>query len=506
MKIYTAKQLAQADQETLQRQHITALELMERATGLAFKEIHQDIEGEDQEIKIFCGVGNNGGDGLVIARKLIEKGYSVRVYITEYSHHYSDEFKANQKRLEKIYKGNITILKADSEFPDITTKDILIDAIFGAGLDRPLPQWIGHLIEQINAISPRIYAIDLPTGLFPGRPLNTDDKVLRAYQTITFQSPKLVFYLPDSAGCVGDLKVLNIGLDQEYLNSLEPQAILLSSNSIKKMIRERPQYSHKGTYGHALVVGGSYGMLGSVVLATRGALRSGAGKVTTLLPKAGYDIIQTSAPEAMVITSPDDRILSDFIPLSIEPDSICFGIGVGRNKRTALFFRSLMEFFQKPMVIDADGLNILAQRPQLKSLIPPQSILAPHPGELERLIGAWKDDFEKIKMVKDFVTQYNCILIVKGAHSLVVTPEELYINPTGNPGMATGGSGDVLAGLLAGLMAQGYSAKEAALLGVYLHGLAGDLAARESGEESLIAGDLIRNFGAAYKKIKENKL
>lgn len=505
MKIYTAQQLAQADQETLNRQNITSLELMERAAGLAFNEIEREVKGTDKKIKIFCGIGNNGGDGLVIARKLLEKEYVIQVFIMEYSDHHSEEFDANLKRLKSLNSKGISFLKADSGLPDIDEDDFIVDAIFGIGLNRSLPKWVGDFIEDVNKMGPRVYAVDLPSGLFPDRPLTAGDKVLKAYKTFTFQSPKLAFFLPDSGESIGELKVLNIGLDEGYLDGLKPQAVLLDKKRVSGFLKVRPRFSHKGTYGHVLVVGGSYGMMGSAIMATRAALRSGAGKVTALLPRLGYNMMQIAAPEAMAITSADDRILSDFIPLSFEPDSFCFGTGVGLNQRTALFFKSLMDFVKKPMVIDADGLNLLSRYENLKPHIPAQSILTPHPGELDRLIGPWDNDFEKIEKAKAFVVEYNCVLLIKGACSMIITKDELYVNPTGNPGMATGGSGDVLTGLLAGLLAQGYSSLEAALIGVYTHGLAGDLAFQKNGAEALIAGDISSSFGAAFKYLRESE-
>lgn len=501
MTIYTAQQLSAADAATIKKQNISGLELMERAAQLAFQDIIKDFEETDVSFKVFCGIGNNGGDGLVIARKLLEKGYTAKVFITEYSKHHSADFKANLERLKTMKSADVTILNAQSELPDIQKDDILIDAIFGIGLNRALPKWLSTLIAKINTIEAVVYAIDLPSGLFPHCGLTKDDVVFKASKIITFQSPKLVFFLPDSSRYVNDYKVLDIGLDQTFLNELKPEAVLLERKKVSALLQKRSNYSHKGTYGHAFVIGGSYGMMGSVVLATKAALRSGAGKVTAMIPQCGYDIMQVSAPEAMVETCNTQKILGDFKPPKFIPSNVCFGIGTGQDQKTAAFFRQLLQFCNTPMVIDADGLNLLAADKDFYRYLPKNSILTPHPGELKRLIGTWSDDFEKIGKARNLAAKLHSYILIKGAHSILVTPhQELFINTTGNPGMATGGSGDVLAGLICGLLAQGYSSENAAIIGMFLHGLAGDLAVEEEAQESLIAGDLITYFGEAFKQ------
>lgn len=503
MKIYTANQLAAADQATMRAQHITAVELMERAATQAFRSLITAFRDRTPVFKIYCGVGNNGGDGLVIARKLTEQGYEAQVFIVEYTKSYSPAFCEHLDRLKKIAPQAINYLTETSSFPEISPEDVVIDAIFGTGLNRALPLWIAGLINQMNHIAPYVIAVDLPSGLFADRPPGKDDRILKAAKTITFQSPKLSFFLPRTAEFAGVIEVIDIDLDQQYLQDLVPAAVLIEESDAARLIKKRPRFSHKGTYGHCLLTGGSYGMIGSMVLTARAALRSGAGKVTVCVPECGCEIMQISVPEAMTITA-GSKYLEDYRLPAFEPQGISFGCGAGTETATAEFFKELLKNTSKPVLIDADGLNLLAANDKLKAYIPPNSVLTPHPKELERLVGPWEDDFEKIRKTRAFAKQYRCIVVVKGACSLVVTPDELYINITGNPGMATAGSGDVLTGIITGLMAQGYLPLEAAILGVYLHGKSGDIAAGSSSEESLLAGDIVQYYGVAVQQLKKN--
>lgn len=506
MRIYSASQLKGADQETLLRQHISSEALMERAASIAFQALSIEKKKGSPEITVFCGVGNNGGDGLVIARKLVERACRVRVCIVKYSPLPSAEFSTNLIRLKAVLPQGITVLDENSSLEDLPVGELVIDAIFGTGLNRPLSGWLQKLIEKINTSKAKVIAIDMPSGLFSDRGMTTEDTAIKAQETLSFQSPKLVFFFKRSSGYVGQWKVLDIGLDREYLETLCPQAILLDQTVITPLLKDRSLYAHKGDFGHCLVVGGSYGMMGSMVLATSAALRSGAGKVTAYVPHSGYDILQICTPEAMVLPCPEDRFLAHFEPVETAYQSVCFGMGAGKAPQTAIFMKHLMQSTKVPMVIDADGINLLAVHNNLKEWIPENSILTPHPKELARLVGEWEDDFAKIEKTKAFAKEHRCVILVKGAHTFIITGSELFVNSTGNPGMATAGSGDVLAGFIGGLLAQGYAPKDAAIVGVYLHGLAGDLAVQNSSQQALIARDIIHNFGGAYKKMEERNL
>lgn len=496
MKILSAKQLKEADNITLEKQGISSSELMERAASLVFDEIHKRLQGAQIPVKIFCGIGNNGGDGLVIGRQLIEAGYDVTIYVVNYSDKRSKDFLVNYDRVKNLTKKWPILLKSEADFPEISHGDFVVDAIFGVGLNRPLIEWVANLVKHINASGAFVLSVDLPSGLMADADVEDKETIIKADYTITFQAPKLAFYLPETAAFVGDLQIVDIALDREYLNEAPAVANLISRPEAKALYRPRQRFTHKGTYGHALIVGGSYGKIGSVCLTATAAMRAGAGLVTVYAPKCGYEILQTSLPEAMVITDPNMEILTN-IEYDLDPDVIGIGVGVGTKGETVKAFEKLLKKNRKPMVIDADGLNILSKNISFLDLLPEGTVLTPHPKELERLIGSWKSDFEKLEKVKELAEKHKLIIIIKGTYTFTVTPQDLYINTTGNPGMATAGSGDVLTGVITALIGQGYEPLRATVLGVYLHGKAGDIAAEKFSFEGVVAGDIARHTGAA---------
>ncbi|NJW52553.1 NAD(P)H-hydrate dehydratase [Salinimicrobium oceani] len=504
MKILSAKQLKEADKITLEKQGISSTELMERAASLVFEEIHKRLEGAPIPVKIFCGIGNNGGDGLVIGRKLIEAGYAVTVFIVNYSDQRSQDFLINYERIKNRTRKWPVLLKSEEDFPEINYGDFVVDAIFGVGLNRPMVAWVAKLVQHINAAGAFILAVDMPSGLMADAPVADRESIIRASYTITFQSAKMAFYMPQTAVFVGDLQIIDIALDTGYLKEAKAVANLISRPEAKALYRPRQRFTHKGTYGHALIIGGSYGKIGSVCLTATAALRAGAGLVTIFAPKCGYEILQTSLPEAMVITDPHKEILTQ-IDFDIEPDVIGFGVGVGTKEGTTEAMRHLLQKTKKPMVIDADGINILSKNEDFFELLPEGTILTPHPKELERLIGPWENDFEKLEKVRDLSKKYKLIILIKGTYTFIVTPNDLYINTTGNPGMATAGSGDVLTGVITALIGQGYEPLRAAVLGVYLHGKAGDLCAEKFSYEGVVAGDIARHTGAAIFDLFETQ-
>ena len=508
MKIFSAAQIKEADKKTLEKQDISSEELMERAAGLVFEEIHNRLQNAEIPIKIFCGIGNNGGDGLVIGRLLLEQGYNVTIYVVNYSDQRSQEFLANYDRVKNMTEKWPSLLKSETDFPQIKSGDFVVDAIFGVGLNRPLVDWVAGLVQHINNSGAFVLAVDLPSGLMADRPMSDPDSVIQANYTITFQTPKLSFFLPTTAEFVGDLQVLDIGLDREFLVETNPVAQLIGKTEAKALYTPRKKISHKGTYGHALIVGGSYGKIGSVCLSATAALKAGAGMVTIFAPSCGYEILQTALPEAMVLTDENDKMLSN-INHGMDPSVIGFGVGVGTEEKTVQAFEQLLKKNKKPMVVDADGLNIIARNKEFLKLLPEGSILTPHPKELERIIGSWENDFQKLEMAQQLVEKYKLILVIKGTYTFTLTSEEMYINSTGNPGMATAGSGDVLTGVITAFVSQGYEPLRAAILGVYLHGKSGDIAAEKLGFEGVIAGDIAAHTGAAildlFKKNHNNR-
>ncbi len=496
MKVLSASQIKEADRLTLERQEISSIDLMERAATLVFEEIHRRLQGAEIPVKIFCGIGNNGGDGLVIGRLLIEAGYEVTLYIVNYSDQRSQNFLVNYDRIKNLTTKWPVLLKSEADFPEINYGDFVVDAIFGVGLNRPLIAWVANLVIHINKSHAFVLAVDMPSGLMADAAVEDMDSIVRADFTITFQAPKMAFYMPETAPFVGDLQIIDIALDRDFLKDTPGVAQLISKPEARTLYRPRNKFSHKGTYGHALIIGGSYGKMGSVSLTATAALRTGAGLVTVYAPKCGYDILQTLVPEAMVISDPHLEILTS-IDFDLDPDVIGFGIGVGTKEETIAAFERLLQNNKKPMVIDADGLNILSRNPHLLQLLPEGTVLTPHPGELERLIGKWKHDFEKLEKIKSFTEKYKVILVLKGAYTFTITSQNVFINTSGNPGMATAGSGDVLTGVITSLIGQGYESLQAAVLGVYLHGRAGDIAAARLSYESTLAGDIAKKTGAA---------
>lgn len=503
MKIFDVEQLFKADKITIEKEGITSEALMERAATKVFNQIHSRLEGANLPIKIFCGVGNNGGDGLVIGRLLIEYGYKVTVYVVNYSDNRSKDFLSNYEKIKQVSKPWPILLTENEDLPELNERDFVVDAIFGIGLNRPLDKWVGRLVKHINSSGAFVLSVDMPSGLFSDKIPSEKEAVINADFTLTFQSPKLIFFLPEAADHVGELQVLEIGLDRDFLKNAPGVAQLIDKTEAKAMFVPRKKFAHKGNYGHTLIIGGSYGKIGSISLSATAALRTGSGLVSIYAPKCGYQILQTVLPEAMVLTDEAENELQE-IAFEIDPDVICFGMGAGTSPKTISAFESLLKRTKNPMVIDADGLNILSKEKDFIKLVPENSVLTPHPKELERLIGKWDHDFHKLELAKDFSKKNKIILVIKGAHTITISSDKLYINNTGNPGMATAGAGDVLSGVIASLISQDYDPLIAAVFGVYLHGKAGDLAAAELSFQGMIAGDIAFNIGTAFLDLFQN--
>jgi ADP-dependent NAD(P)H-hydrate dehydratase / NAD(P)H-hydrate epimerase len=496
LKILSASQIKELDAFTIQHEPISSIDLMERACR-AFVHWFGGNFDATNKIGIVCGTGNNGGDGLGIARLLNEWDYPVKVWLVRGSVPETDDFKTNLGRLNE--KVEIMEISSDSDRGLFEDRDVIIDAIFGSGLSRPAEGIYKQAIACINSASAVKVAVDIPSGLMTDQ--DSSPEIVKAAYTISFQLPKLAFLLPQSYPYTGEWVLVDIGLSKSFIKSCKTSYHYLQRKDVCRLVRERSKYDHKGTFGHALLITGSYGKIGAAVLSSRAALRSGAGLVTIHAPGCGYNILQTAVPEVMV--SPDKSFeFFSGIADTEKYSSIGIGPGLGQLPETVNAFRTLLQSYRRPMVIDADALNILSSNPDMLDLVPPDTILTPHPKEFERLAGKWKNDFERLEKQRQLASKLKSIVVLKGAHTAIAFPSgEVYFNPTGNPGMATGGTGDVLTGVLAGLLAQSYSPENAALLGVYLHGLAGDLGAVEMGMSSLIASDLIDFLPSAYKKL-----
>ncbi len=505
MKILSAKQIREADRFTIQHEPVSSIDLMERAATACFKWIAQHFSNKNK-FKIFCGTGNNGGDGLAIARMLLQNGSHVEIFIARKNNQSSDDFGINEKRLLEIKKDFVSEIKSSEDVPVIYHDEIIIDALFGSGLNKPVEGIYRQVIESINKSGARIISIDLPSGMMADESsLQNNNAVTRASYTLTFQLPKLAFFFAENADFAGDVTILPIGLDKSFIDKQESDYELVEEAGITKIIRPRKNFSHKGDYGHAAIVAGSFGKMGAAVLATKACIRTGAGLTTACIPACGYEIIQTAVPEAMVVCDSNEKIISaSFKPQSFNAMGI--GPGIGTGKETANALKNLIQDFRKPMVLDADALNILSENKTWLDFIPPQSIFTPHPKEFERLVGKSENHFERNKKQIEFAKRFNIVVVLKGKYTCIATPSgKCFFNPTGNAGMAKGGSGDVLTGILTGLLAQGYSSEDAAVFGVYLHGLAADIAVKETGEYSLIASDIIENLGRAFLQIRQKE-
>jgi len=497
MKILSKEQVYAGDKLTAEKQKISSTDLMERAGTQIFNWLHMRMQGAQVPIHVFCGIGNNGGDGLVVARHLVTHGYNVKTYIVNCSDKRSKDFLINYDRIKNVTKNWPTLLSCTEDFPPIDANDIIVDAVFGIGINRPVDNWVKGLFNHFRASRAYTLAIDIPSGLYTDKLPSDPEAVVTAGYTLSFQTPKLVFFLPKTSKYTVQWEVIDIGIDQEFLYTAKTEADLIGKHEVLPIYKPRQKFSNKGTYGHSLIIGGSYGKIGAVTLASRATLAVGAGLVTAYIPKCGYTALQAAFPEAMVITDTDeDKITS--IDFEIEPTVIAFGVGVGTDTKTTAAFESFLKSNKTPLVIDADGLNILSKKKALLKLLPEQTILTPHPKELERLVGKWKDDFDKLKKTKAFSKKYNVIIVIKGANTITVFNDKLYINATGNPGLATAGTGDVLTGMITGLLSQGYNPLEAAIFGVYLHGKSADLLIEDYGYQSLIASHIVGGISEAY--------
>ena len=498
----TAQQLREADQFTIKHEPISSIALMERASRIFVEWFVNNFQPAGQVIVVFCGPGNNGGDGLAIARLLAEYTYATKVFHAIPNESTSPDFIANLNRLKTETAIPCQPIEKGFSWDDLPEEvSIGIDAIFGSGLNRPLANQWEALVKSINDLEITRVAVDIPSGMFTDR--HTSGSSINAHYTLSFASPKLGFLLPENAHRVGSWEVKPIGLHPQYLDSVQSGIHLVALPQIQELIKTRGRHSHKGTFGHSLLMVGSYGKMGAAILAGQGCLRSGAGLLSYYTPKCGYTILQSTVPEAMVLVDPTED------HLSIAPDldnyqAMGIGCGIGQHVHTEKMLEELMKTLDKPIVIDADALNIIAKKPELMANISEGSILTPHPKEFSRLFGTYANEFDRLEGLRRHATNLGVIIVLKGAYTTIATPDgQLSFNSTGNPGMATGGSGDVLTGILTGLLAQGYSPVASALLGVYWHGLAGDLAAQEIGQPSMLAGDIPTYLGAAWK-VMEN--
>jgi ADP-dependent NAD(P)H-hydrate dehydratase / NAD(P)H-hydrate epimerase len=509
VKLFTAEQIKRWDEATLKAQSISSTVLMERAATGCVQWIQEHLEGVNS-IHVICGKGNNGGDGLAIARLLRDRKQPVHVYVMEKDKPGSRDFTIN---LERLKNRDVHFLETADDLPVLTEKDLIIDALFGIGLNKALSSLHVAVIEKMNTSKASRVAVDVPSGMYAdATSVSNDDTgatngsnaIVKADVTLTFQQYKTAFLLQENEQYAGKVVVLDIGLDKQFYEAEPSKFFLVDESRIGRIFKPRKAFAHKGTYGYACLAVGSFGMMGAAVLAAKGCIRSGVGKLRCIVPQVGYSIMQLAVPEAMAKVS--GRKIVEHVDDPRQFAAVGVGSGLGSFASHLDMLQKLLKEYGKPMVLDADALNTMGEHKELFNIIPAHSILTPHPKEFERMFGAAENDFAKLKLCLERAKQLNVYIIYKGHHTFIATPEgEGYFNSTGNAGMATGGSGDILLGILTSLLAQGYDSKDAAVFGVYLHGLAGDIAAAEMSPEALMASDIIESLGAAFRKISGYK-
>ncbi|WP_340114538.1 NAD(P)H-hydrate dehydratase [Maribellus mangrovi] len=501
MKLFTTRQIAKLDKYTIENEPIEDIDLMERAALQITNWIVQRFCNERKFI-FFAGPGNNGGDAVAIARQLADLDFQCEVLLLDFGKGLKGSPAMNWKRLEEQDKVELKKIHSIDDFPEVGENDVVVDGLFGSGLSRPLEGLPALIVSDINRTTNTIVAIDIPSGLMgEDNTGNNMENIVRADFTLTFQFPKLSFFFAENEQYAGQWEVLPIGLHPDGIEQEKSDFSWLEKDDIREILPVHSRFDHKGTLGHALLVAGSFGKMGAAVLASKACLRAGVGLLTAHIPRLGYPILQTAVPEAMASVDQHYSVITEF-PKTDPYSAIGVGPGIDQKQNTRKALCYLLETAQVPLVIDADALNILSLQKEWLEKLPEGSVLTPHPGEFRRLVGEAENSYQYIQKQIQFSKDHNCVVVLKGAFTSISSPSgKLWFNSTGNPGMATGGSGDALTGIILGLLAQGLSSEEAALIGVYVHGLAGDIAAKELSEFSMLAGDLINHLGKAFKKL-----
>ena len=501
IKLFATEKVKDIDRYTIQHTPIAPIDLVEEAVT-AFVNEFRNQYSKVHRIIVFAGQGNNGADALGIARQLLDESYRVFIYLFNPTGYLSPECAENRRRLLNIGQVEFTEVRDNFIPPTLTSHDVVIDGLFGSGLNRPLSGGFAALVKYINSTQAEVVAIDTPSGLF-GEDNRENDKdcIIKANRTYTFNFPKLSFLLPENSPYVGEWKVLNINVHPRIVADTQTNYYMVTEEDIACVFQPRKRFSHKGTYGHALLVAGSRGKMGAAQLAAKACLRSGAGMLTIHIPKCGETILQTAFPEAMVEMDAHEAYFTT-VPSITPYTALGIGPGLGQQLETAVALDELLSSVIKPMVLDADALNLIAANNDILAKVPSRSILTPHPKEFDRLAGTSNSAYERLQKAREFAKEHRLCIVLKDAYTAVCTSEgNVYFNTCGNPGMATAGSGDVLTGIILGLLAQGYEPETAAVAGVFLHGTAGDLAAAHWSERGMIAGDIIEFLGKAFKQV-----
>lgn len=503
IKIFPTIQIKELDAYTIENEPVSSIDLMERASQALAQAIAERWSVETS-FTVFAGPGNNGGDALAVSRLLAERGYRVEVYLFNTKGVLSPDCETNKERLAGVAGVDFHEITTQFVPPVLTAEHVVVDGLFGSGLNKPLNGGFAAVVKYINSSSATVVAIDVPSGLMgEDNTYNIQANIIRADLTLSLQLPKLAFLFAENEPFVGEWQLLDIGLSEKAIDEKETDFALTEHEDMPSMLKPRGKFAHKGSFGRALLIAGSQGMAGASVLAARACLRSGVGLLTVHVPFCNNFIVQTSVPEAMTEIDINDVRFSCATDTD-DYQAVGIGPGLGKAGDTEAALLEQIESCQTPMVVDADALNLLGEHRSYIGRLPKGSILTPHPKELERLVGKCQNSYERLMKARELARSAGVHIILKGAYSVVITPSgKCRFNPTGNPGMATGGSGDVLTGVVLALLAQGYDAETAAELAVYVHGLAGDIACKKHGAMGMTAGDIVTCLPLAWRMLEE---
>jgi YjeF C-terminal domain protein len=503
IKIFPTIQLKELDAYTIKNEPVSSIDLMERASRALARAMSERWSAETP-FTVFAGPGNNGGDALAVSRLLAERGCRVEVYLFNTKGALSPDCETNKERLAGV--AGIDFHEITTQFvpPVLTAEHVVVDGLFGSGLNKPLSGGFAAVVKYINTSPATVVAIDVPSGLMgEDNTYNIQANIIRADLTLSLQLPKLAFLFAENAPFVGEWQLLDIGLSEEAIEEKETDFALTEHEDVASMLKPRGKFAHKGNFGRALLIAGSQGMAGASVLTARACLRSGVGLLTVHIPFCNNFIVQTSVPEAMTEIDINDVRFSCATDTD-DYQAVGIGPGLGKAGDTEAALLEQIESCQTPMVVDADALNLLGEHRSYIGRLPKGSILTPHPKELERLVGKCQNSYERLTKARELARSAGVHILLKGAYSVIIAPSgKCWFNPTGNPGMATGGSGDVLTGVVLALLAQGYDAETAARMAAYVHGLAGDIACKKHGVMGMTAGDIVTCLPPAWRMLEE---
>lgn len=502
MKIFTTENIRNIDRVTIEEEGISSMELIHRVAEGVAGEIMSRWSPNTPTV-IFAGSGNNGADALIVAKLLIEAGFRPLILLFNFNgNSLSRDCRAARRELLDLPEVNLVEIIDRAELPVLTPRHLVVDGLFGTGLRDPLEGGFMMLARNISESGADVVSIDVPSGMFGDWNARIIGRnVVHATLTMAVQFPRLAFFLSDNADLVGEWKLIDIGLSRRATEETPTKYYLVEREDVKAVLHPRAPFSSKADYGHALLIAGCYGMMGAAVMAAKGAIRSGAGKVSVHSPRCGFQIIQGQVPEALFSPDPNEIVISDMTP-RFGWTAIGVGPGIGVNDATRGALETLIKTIKRPMVLDADALNIIARTPGLMDHVAPGSILTPHAGEFDRLFGTQTSAEARLLKALEVAHTYRVIIVLKGHYTATVRPDgKVFFNSTGTPAMATGGSGDVLTGIITSLLAQGYKPEAASVAGVYIHGLAGEIAAETEGEYGLSALDIAAATGKAIRSI-----